>query len=117
MPGSTSGIFIREKVLPQLGITDKVTVRVLGRSTEATALVASGEADIALAPVSELVNLPGVEFVSPLPDEVQLVQEFTAAILKGSKNVEHAKRLIAYLASSEATVGIRKIGMEPVRDY
>ena len=55
--------------------------------------------------------------MSALPDATQLVQEFTAAILKASNNVKDAKRLIEYLASSEATVGIRKIGMEPVRDH
>ena len=76
-------------------------------------MVATGEADIALAPVSELVNLPGVEFVSPLPDDVQLVQEFTAAVVKGSNQVEDAKRLIAFLSSSQAAAVIRKIGMEP----
>ena len=71
-------------------------------------MVASGEADIALAPVSELVNLPRVEFVSPLPDDVQLVQVFTAAIVKGSNQVEDAKRLIAFLSSSQVAPAIRK---------
>ena len=113
MPGSTSGMYIVEHVLPKLGIADKVSVKVVPRSTEATAMVASGEADIALAPVSELVNLPGVEFVSPLPDDVQLVQVFTAAVVKGSKNVEEAKRLITFLSSSQATGAIQKSGMEP----
>ena len=113
MPGSTSGIYIRDKVLPKLGIADKVSVKVVPRSTEATSMVASGAAEIALAPVSELVNLPGVEFVSPLPDDVQLVQVFTAAIVKGSNQVEDAKRLIAFLSSSQAAAAIRKSGMEP----
>jgi molybdate transport system substrate-binding protein len=117
MPGSTSGIYIRENVLPKLGIADKVSKKVVPRSTEATSMVASGEADIALAPVSELVNLPGVEFVSPLPNDVQLVQEFTAAIVNGSNQVEDAKRLIAFLSSSQAAAAIRKIGMEPAGNH
>jgi molybdate transport system substrate-binding protein len=114
MPGSTSGIYIRENVLPKLGIADKASMKVVPRSTEATAMVASGEADVALAPVSELVNQPGIEFVSPLPDDVQLVQVFTAAIINGSNQVENAKRLIAFLSSSQARATIQKTGMEPV---
>lgn len=113
MPGSTSGIYIRDKVFPKLGIADKVSAKVVPRSTEATSMVASGEADIALAPVSELVNLPGVEFVSPLPDDIQLVQVFTAAIVKELNQVEDAKRLIGFLSSSQAAAAIRKSGMEP----
>ena len=76
-------------------------------------MLASGQADLALAPVSELVNLPGVEFVGTLPDDVQLVQVFTAAILKESKRVEAAKRLITFLSSSQAVGAINKAGMEP----
>jgi len=48
--------------------------------------------------MSELHNQPGVEIVGPLPDEVQLVQIFTAAIVKNSRDSEDARRLIQFLA-------------------
>ena len=72
---------------------------------------------MALAPVSELVNLPGVEFVSPFPADLQLVQVFTAAIVKGSNEVEDAKRLIAFLSSSQAAAAIKRVGMEPAGNH
>lgn len=115
MPGSTSGMFIKDDVLPSLGIADKVSVRVIARGVESTNMLASGESEIALGPVSELVGLPGVDFVGALPKEVQLVQVFTAAIVQGSNQVEDARRLIAFLSSSEAAAAVGKAGMEQVR--
>jgi molybdate transport system substrate-binding protein len=114
MPGSTSGIFLMDEVLPRLGVADKVAVKVVPRGSDATALLAAGGADLALAPVSELVNVAGVDFAAQLPDEVQLLQVFAAAIVVGSARVEDAQRLIAFLASEEAAPAIAKSGMEPL---
>ncbi|MGX7707546.1 substrate-binding domain-containing protein [Methylobacterium sp. Gmos1] len=114
MPGSTSGLFIQDVVLPRLGVAGIVRKRVFSRGTESAAALAAGEADLALGPVSELVDVPGIEVVGALPDEVQLVQTFTAAIVAGAKALEPAKRLIAHLASDRAAEAIRRTGMEPV---
>jgi molybdate transport system substrate-binding protein len=114
VPGSTSGIFLLNDVFPRLGLADKVSVKVGARGTEATAMVAAGEADIVLAPVSELVNVPGIEFVGRLPQEVQLLQVFAAAIVAGSDHLDEAKRLIEFLASGQAAGAIEKSGMEPL---
>jgi molybdate transport system substrate-binding protein len=115
MPGSTSGLFIKDDVLPRLGIADQVSLKVVPRGVESTRMLAAGESEIALGPVSELVGLPGIEFVGRLPQEVQLVQEFTAAIVQGSTRMEEAKRLIAFMSSSEAAEAIERAGMEQVR--
>ncbi|HEV2956829.1 MAG TPA: substrate-binding domain-containing protein [Xanthobacteraceae bacterium] len=114
MPGSTSGIFLMNDVLPRLGLADKIAVKVVPRGTDATAMVAAGDADIALAPVSELVNVPGVAFVGRLPAEVQLLQVFAAAIVAGSDRRDQAQRLIGFLASGQAAAAIEKSGMEPL---
>lgn len=114
MPGSTSGIFIRDKVFPQLGVADKVSVKITPRGIDSTKMLGAGESDLALGPVSELVQQPNVEYVAALPNEVQLVQEFTAAIVKGSKQTEEAQRLLAFLTESSSASAIRTAGMEPV---
>jgi molybdate transport system substrate-binding protein len=114
VPGSTSGIFLMNEVFPKLGIAGKVAVKIGPRGTDVTAMVAGGNADIALAPVSELVNVAGIEFVGRLPDEVQLLQVFVAAIIAGSDHRDEAKRLIEYLASGQAVAAIAKSGMEPL---
>jgi molybdate transport system substrate-binding protein len=113
VPGSTSGIFLLNDVFPRLGLADKVSVKVGARGTDATSMVAAGEADIVLGPVSELVNVPGVDYVAQLPAEVQLLQVFAAAIVAGSDRREQAKRSIEFLASREAAMAIEQSGMEP----
>jgi molybdate transport system substrate-binding protein len=114
LPASTSGIFLKDEIFPKLAIADKVTSKLFARGIESTASLAAGEADLAIGPVSELVNQPGIEIVGPLPDEVQLVQIFTAAIVGTSRSSEQAKQFIDYLASDQSTPAIRNSGMTPV---
>jgi molybdate transport system substrate-binding protein len=113
IPASTSGIFLKDEVFPKLGIADKVTFRVMARGTESTALLAAGEADLALGPVSELVDQAGIEPVGALPDEVQLIQMFVAAIVDTSRRPDQARRLIKFLVSDQAAAAIRNSGMDP----
>ncbi len=114
IPASTSGIFLKDEVFPRLGIADKVTFRVMARGTESTALLAAGEADLALGPVSELVDQAGIEPVGALPNEVQLIQMFVAAIVNTSRRQEQARWLIDFLVSEVSAAAIRASGMEPV---
>jgi molybdate transport system substrate-binding protein len=114
LPGSTSGIFMKDEVFPRLAIADKVSSKIFARGTDSTGALAAGEVDLAIGPVSELVNQPGIEPVGALPDEVQLVQVFTAAIVKTARNPEPAKRLIGFLASGQTTTAIKNSGMQPL---
>jgi molybdate transport system substrate-binding protein len=113
VPSSTSGIFLMKEVFPRLGLADKVEVKATPRGTGAAAMVAAGEADIALLPVSEILHAPGVELAGVIAEEIQLNQIFAAAVVAGSKEVEAAKRLIAFLASERASATIKASGMEP----
>jgi molybdate transport system substrate-binding protein len=113
MPGSTSGLFVKSEVLPKLAIADKVSTKMMARGTESTAILASGEADLAIGPLSELHDQAGVEIVGPLPDDVQLVQIFSAAIVKTSPRSEEATRLIQYLASDRSVEAIERSLMVP----
>jgi molybdate transport system substrate-binding protein len=49
-----------------------------------------------------------------IAQEIQLNQVFAAAVVAGSKEVEAAKRLIAFLASDRASAAISRGGMEPL---
>src|SRR5438067_5222805 len=114
VPSSTSGIFLIKEVLPRLGIADRVNVKATARGTDAAAMVASGEADIAVMPVSEIVHAPAVDLAGALAEEIQLNQVFAAAVVAGSKELDGANRLIAFLASERASAAIRNGGMEPL---
>ena len=114
VPGSTSGIFLINDVFPRLGIADKINVKRTPRGAGAPAMVVSGEADVAVLPVSEIVHAPGVELAGVIAQEIQLNQTFAAAVVAGSKEVEKGKRLIAFLASDRASAAIKSGGMEPL---
>jgi molybdate transport system substrate-binding protein len=114
VPGSTSGIWLTTNLFPRLGITEKINVKMTPRGTEATRMVAAGDADLAILPVSEIVRAAGVDFAGTIPPEIQLVQVFSAAVVADSKEIEGSKRLIEFLASARASEAIRNSGMEPL---
>jgi molybdate transport system substrate-binding protein len=108
-PSSTTGIYMTTKLFPQLGIASEIA----GKITNAgVAAVARGEAEIAIQPVSELLNVPGVDFVGTLPAEIQYISVFSTALVTGSKEPDAGKRLIAFLSSESAKREIRNSGME-----
>jgi molybdate transport system substrate-binding protein len=114
IPGSTGGIWLTADVFPRLGIAERINVKLTPRGTGATGMVAAGEADIAVMPVSEILHAAGVDFVGTIPPEIQLAQVFSAAVVAGSREIEAPKRLIEFLASAHASEIIRKSGMEPL---
>jgi len=114
VPSSTSGIFLIEDVFPRLGIAGRVNVKATPRGTGAAAMVATGEADLGLLPVSEIVHARGVDLAGLIPEEIQLHQIFAAAAVAGSTQLAAARQLIAFLASERASAAIRNGGMEPL---
>ena len=114
VPSSTSGIFLMEEIFPRLGIADKIDIKATPRGTGAAAMVASGEVDIGLLPVSEIVHAKDVDLAGVIAEEIQLHQIFAAAVVSGSKEAEAATQLIAFLSSARAAATIQRGGMEPL---
>jgi len=114
LPGSTSGIYLTSDLFPRLGVPGSA-VKVTARGAQATAMVAAGEAEMAIQPVSELMNVPGIVVVGTIPADFQFVSVFSAAVVTGSREVEASKRLIAFLASENSAPAIRSAGLEPVK--
>jgi molybdate transport system substrate-binding protein len=114
VPSSTSGIFLTDEIFPRIGVAGRIKVTVTPRGTGVAAMVASGEADLGLLPVSEIVHAKGVEVAGKIAEEIQLNQAFAAAAVAGTMELETAKRLIAFLASERAAAAIRRSGMEPL---
>lgn len=114
MPGSTSGIWLKTELFPRLGIAEKVSVRAASRGTDATRMVAAGDVDLAVMPVSEILHAAGVDFGGSLVPEIQFVQVFSGAVVAGSEEIETAKQLIEFFASARAAEAIVKSGMEPI---
>ncbi len=98
---------------PDIGTAE--TLRQTLRRAKTVAVVARGDAQLSIQPVSEILHVPGVELLGPLPKELEYREVYAAAIIAGSKQAEAARRLIAFLSAERATAAIRKSGMEPSR--
>ena len=101
-------------VIAKLGIADQLktkTVIVSGRPVGAA--VASGEAEIGIQQVAELVPVPGVTFVGPLPADVNRIIGYSVGIPAKSKEMDAAKAFAKFIASGEALAAYKQKGMEP----
>lgn len=110
-PSSTTGIWMMTSLFPKLGIAGEIARKI---TNSGVAAVAKGDAEFAIQPVSELIHVPGTDFIGTLPKEVQYVSVFSVAIVKGEKQPELSKRLIGFLGSKTAIEAMRNSGMEPL---
>lgn len=108
-----SGIHF-EKVLEELGIAEEVRGRatVIPEGFTAEKLV-SGEADLAVQQVSELLVVPGIDIVGRFPEAVQTVTSFSAATTPSASDPSLAARFMAFLHSPLAAEAYRKTGVDP----
>jgi molybdate transport system substrate-binding protein len=94
------------KLFEKLGIAAEVTPKVKlaagGPQGRVSVLVASGEAEIGLQQVSELMSNPEVEVIGMLPAELQQITTYSAGVTTGAKQPEPAKAFIRHLAAPEA---------------
>jgi molybdate transport system substrate-binding protein len=112
---SVSGRYISTELFQRLGISDQVagkSRRIEGERVGA--VVARGEAEIGFQQISELLPVPGIEYVGPLPPEVQKVSVFSAGVAVNTRDSGAAHALIRFLASPEAAQAITKSGLEPI---
>ena len=111
--GGSSGIYF-DGLLDRLGIAGEVRPKArLKQGGYVADLVASGEAEVAVHQISEIVPVKGVVLVGPLPAEVQNFTTYTAAIGAKAKEPAAAKVLIDRLTTSVfAGVVMKSKGME-----
>ena len=76
-------------------------------------LIASGETEIGFQQIAELVHFAGIDYVGPLPGELQRMTMFSAGIHAGAKQAEVARALVKFLTAPAAAPVIRKHGLEP----
>jgi molybdate transport system substrate-binding protein len=77
--------------------------------------VARGEAELGIQQISEVLAVPGVELVGPLPPEIQKVTVFSAGICSGSREAEAARALVRFLTTGSAAAAMKAKGLEPVQ--
>lgn len=114
--GGQSGVHMA-KVFERLGIADQMAAKAKygqgGPAGLVGLIIERGEAEIGVQQIAELLAVPGVDFVGPLPAELQSVTPFVAAIPAAAQNIEAGRELIAFLTTPEAKRVIRAKGLEP----
>ena len=108
-----SGIYLMG-LFQRMGIAESIQSKVKQVQGEpAGGVVARGEAEIAFQQVSELLPVPGIDFVGPLPADIQQITVFSAGLHVKATQPDAAKALVKFLTAPAAAPAIRKKGMEP----
>ncbi len=112
--GGASGVYFA-KLIERMGIAEalKPKTKYPPPGGFCAALLMTGEAELALQQKPELLHIEGSEIVGMLPGDLNLITEFVAGIMPGSKNADAAKALIAMLQSTEAKHVFQLKGLDP----
>lgn len=78
------------------------------------ALLARGEAELGFQQLSEFLEVPGIDIVGPLPQEIQSLTRFSCGVGALASNEAGARDFISCLTSSGADASKRRHGMEPL---
>jgi molybdate transport system substrate-binding protein len=109
-----SGVYI-VSLFQRMGIADEVKGKLRQTPTGVFvgSIIASGEAEIGFQQVSELSHFAGVDYVGPLPADVQQFTTFASGIMAGAKEAEAAKALVKFVTAPAAAAAYKKRGMDP----
>jgi len=107
-----SGMYV-PVLLERLGIAAEIKGKTVTRPGGYIArVVASGEAELAIQQIVELLAVPGVELVGPIPDEIQKVFETSIAVFSQSSRRAGAEAAIRFLLSPDAGPIFAEKGLE-----
>jgi molybdate transport system substrate-binding protein len=101
--------------LQKWGVADQLKSRItpVANGVPLGAVVAKGDAEIGFQQVSELLPVKGIDFLGPLPGDIQEITVLSAGLHAAATAPDAAKALVKFLTSPEAAPVIRQKGMEP----
>jgi len=109
-----SGVYM-EGLFRRLGIADEIKPKL--KQTQpgnpVGEVIARGEAEIGFQQVSELLPIAGIDYIGPLPPDIQHITVFSGGIHTGAKQPDAAKALVKFITAPAAIPVIKKKGMEP----
>ena len=114
--GGQSGAHMQQ-VLDRLGIAavlqPKISYGQGGPEGLIGLFLVRGEADIGVQQMPELMAVPGIDIVGPLPPELQAVTRFAIGTMTGSGNAKGAEALAQFLCSPAAASEMKAKGLDP----
>ncbi len=109
-----SGLYVA-KLIDRLGIADEMKAKTrLVQGVPVAELVANGEVEIGMQQINVILPVAGIDYVGPLPPELQDYVVFAAGLLAVAREPEAAKAMMSFISAPAAEPLIRKSGMEPV---
>ncbi len=111
----TSGRHMVE-VFAKLGIGDQVKSKTKQPPSGAQIadFLAAGDADIGFQQISELLHAKGINYLGPVPAELQNYTIYSAAIHAGSTSADVSRALLAALRAPSTQAVVRASGMDPL---
>jgi molybdate transport system substrate-binding protein len=111
-----SGVYLAG-LFERMGIADAIKPKVMRVQGEpGGAVVARGEAEIGFQQVCELLPVPGVDLVGPLPPDIQEITTFSSGVHAKAKAPEAARALVEFLIAPAAAPVIKAKGMNPIAE-
>jgi molybdate transport system substrate-binding protein len=109
-----SGVRI-EALIRQWGLADQLKSKIVPPRPNVPIgeVVASGDAEIGFQQVSELLPVKGIDYLGPLPPDIQEITVFSAGVHKSAGAADAGRALLKFLTAPEAAPIIKKTGMEP----
>jgi molybdate transport system substrate-binding protein len=108
-----SGIYFA-KLIEKLGIADAIRAKATKIPAGFTAeKLVTGEADLAVQQVSELMVVAGIEIIGKFPEDVQQVTSLSAAIMSDAENRVASESFLSALNNDQAAAAYRDSGMDP----
>jgi len=100
------------------GLADEVRSRIVQAppGVPVGALVARGEVELGFQQLGELMHLPGIDVVGPLPPAVQFVTTFSGALCTASTQPDAVRAMLDWMASAAGDDARARQGMEPARN-
>jgi molybdate transport system substrate-binding protein len=112
---SVSGDYLSAELFQRLGIADQVMRKSRRIEGERVGdVVARGEVEIGFQQISELLPILGIDYVGPLPPEVQRITVFSAGDAVTARDPDAARAFIQFLASAASRDAIKRSGLEAI---
>ncbi|KQM70118.1 extracellular solute-binding protein [Xylophilus sp. Leaf220] len=111
--GGSSGIYLNG-LFRRMGLAEQMRGKaVLVPGGLVAERLVTGEADLAVHQISEILPVAGATLAGPLPAEVQNTTSYIGAVSARPAHPEAAQAFLAALAAPEAAEVLRAKGMEP----
>lgn len=102
------------RLFERWGITDEVNAKLVTPppGVPVGALIASGEVELGFQQLSELMHLPGIDVLGPLPEAIQITTVFAGGVAAASRQPQAVRALLAFMAGPATAAIKRAHGMD-----